>query len=218
MLRIGFWVVLFGLVCLTGCHRPAAEPKEDSAEKVHPQEKLHTQGGPNGDLVGSPVGLSGPREIVAASEFAVPKTAEDLLAQMLRAIQLEDHDAFNKLYYKMETSEGYADRTPEEAIEQVEQIVFYANKMGLDKDHWGIKRLVVKPITESLPNRLLERTVDGVRWVRMPNITHEIKVQYDWKLRDLRLPSSSRLSGWWIGEKDGSWFICTNQQAPAEDE
>lgn len=213
VLRTGFWVVLFACVGLAGCQRPAAESKKGSTEKVAPQEKL----APDGDLVGTPVGLSGPRQIVAASDFAIPKTAGELVAQMLRAIQQEDHDAFNKLYYQVGTSKGYADLTPQEQREAVERTVFSVNKMGLDKDRWGIKRLVLKPITKSLPKRLLEQTVDGVLWVRLPNITHEIKVQYDWKMYDLQPPISSRLSGWWIGEKDGSWFICTNQRASAED-
>ena len=83
--------------------------------------------------------------------------------------------------------------------------------MGLDKAHWGMKRIVVEPITTPIQANLLKRTIGEIHWVKSPKPTHKIMFEYDWELSDLRLPSSTRPSGYMIGEEDGHWFLCNLQ-------
>ena len=217
MIRVATWSLLFLSVCSAGCQRPPMADQRKPASAAD-SSVAQPQSGSRQGRVGTPTGLSGPRQIVAATDFVAPKTAEELVAQMLRAIHQEDHDALQRLYYRAETSRGYANTTPQEQREEMEEEVFSFNKMGIDKERWGIKRLIIQRLEEPLPLRLREQTVDGIRWVRSPAVTHEINVQYDWEMRDLKPPISGRLSGWWIGEQNGGWFICTNQRGPTDKE
>ena len=212
MQRIFIITVLIG-VCFAGCERPPAKTNGEQAEKAHPKEVAHLNGGPNGNWVGSPIGVFGELEVQPAGSFKQPATPEDFVAQVLRAIKEEDHEALIELHFNLRSPHVRTQMNPEELRKYIDR-TFAGNRMGLDKEHWGMQRVVLQPMTKPLQANIQNQTEGGKQWIMTPNVTHKIDFEYDWNLSDLRLSSTRRPSGFWVGEEDGTWYICTPQRKP----
>lgn len=135
--------------------------------------------------------------IQSTTEFSMPGSPEEMVAQIQRAIELEDHEAVSQLIYRSETTNG--GMTPEERLKRSESL-FEAKKHGLT-------RIVVLPLQKPIPDRIMNRTgKDGIRLTMKPDPTHDIRFEYNTQLK-----SGSRTSGFYVGVEEGVYYLSNAQ-------